>query len=130
MQGTDEQDAAVKAKAVLIDPDSMTVLWMNESAAQDSNGGSDSASGVPMDEAVPLAETLGVPKALHAVADTGVAQHLRTDLVSTTKGSVAIVSSIYRLPNGTLLLLMEHAWQPAHRATDGSTPRGSGRQAR
>ena len=109
----DDQAISVKAKAVLIDPASMTVAWMNESAAQglaDPHG--DAAGDVPLESVVPMAESLGVPEAVRAVADTGVARHLQTKLVSTTKGSMAIVISIYRLPEGTVLLVMENAWQP------------------
>ena len=130
MKSADTQNTPVKAKAVLIDPGSTTVLWMNEAALQDFAGtDGDSVSGVPIDQAVPLAETLGVPEALSTVARTGVAQHMRTDLVSTSKGSMAIATSVYRLPDGKLLLLMEHAWHVGHEKPGGSAPR-SGRQRR
>jgi hypothetical protein len=127
----DEPNAPVKAKTVLIDPDSMTVLWMNESASQDfSDRGSDAASGIPVEQAVPMAEMMGVPEALRAVADTGVARHLRTDLVSTSKGSLAIATSIYRLPDGKLLMVTENAWQAQHGTTSESGSRRSGRRGR
>jgi hypothetical protein len=130
VQSADERNDPVKAKAVLVDPQSMTVLWMNESAAQDySDGESGSQAGVPLDQAVPMAEDLGAPEALRIVADTGVAQHLRTDLVSTSKGSLAIVTSVYRLPDGKLLMLTENAWQPGHGKADGSASRRSSRRA-
>lgn len=108
MHTADEQNPPVKAKAVLIDPGSMRVLWMNESASQGlSDRDIDSVSGVPIDQVIPMAEASGVPEALRAVADTGVARHLRTGLVSTAKGSVVIATSIYRLPDGRLLVLTE-----------------------
>lgn len=130
-QDAGELNIPVKAKAVLIDPTSMTVLWMNESARQDITVvGSDSVAGTTVDQAIPMAEMLGLPEALRAVADTGVGQHLRANLVSTTKGSVAIVTSVYRLPGAMLLVLTENAWQPAHGETGASAPRRSGRRAR
>jgi hypothetical protein len=108
----DEQNAPVRAKVILIDAESMTVTWMNEAAAQDvSNEAGELVYGLPLDQAVPIAELLGVPGALRAAMNTGVAQHLNADLVSTAKGSMLITASVYRLPDGKLLLLMEHAWR-------------------
>lgn len=131
MQSADEPNTPVKAKAVLIDPESMTVLWMNESASEDSSErGSVFVPGSPIDQVVPMAKALGVPEALRAVADTGVAKHLRTDLVSTARGSVAIVISIYRMPDGKLLVLTENAWHVKHGKTGRSASRRSGRRAR
>jgi hypothetical protein len=42
---------------------------------------------------------------------TGSAQHLRADLVSTSKGSMALAASVYALPDGTVLVLMENSWR-------------------
>lgn len=131
MQKADELNSPVNAKAVLIDPTSMTVVWMNEAARHDApDVASDSMPGAPIDQAIPMAEMLGLPAALRSVAKTGVAQHLRANLVSTTKGSVAIVTSVYRLPDGMLLVLTESAWQAAHGKADGSATRPSGRRGR
>lgn len=126
MQSPDEQDIPVKAKAVLIDPQSMTVVWMNESAAQDLSDGGLSVPGVTIEEALPLGETLGVPAALQSVAETGVVRHLRTNLVSTSKGSMTIATSVYRLPDGMVLVLTENAWQPlrSKAGADGARPQG------
>jgi len=123
----DEQAIPVKAKAVLIDPASLTVVWMNESAAQGLGDPHGHATGdVPLESVVPMAESLGVPEAVRAVADTGVARHLQTKLVSTTRGSVTIVMSMYRLPDGPVLLVIENAWQPRESAGGGSR-RSTGR---
>ncbi len=110
----DSQDAGpVKAKAVLVDPQSMTVSWLNESAAQALSEPFDTAGrAVTIEQIVPMASQLGVPQALCAVADTGEPQHLHTRLVSTSKGGIEIVISIYRVPDGKLLVLMDNAWQP------------------
>lgn len=111
MPSRDERAAPVRAKAVLIDAESLTVTWMNETAAQDTSDAGGVVSGLPLDQVVPIAELLGVPEALRAAAETGVPQHLQADLVSTAKGSVLIVASVYPLPDRKLLLLMEHGWQ-------------------
>jgi hypothetical protein len=130
LQGADDHDAPVRAKAVLIDPVAMTVVWMNESGLQDLSGEEDSVLGLPVEQAMPMAEMLGLPAALRTVADTGVAQHLRTGLVSTVKGSVEIVTSVYRLPDGELLVVTENAWQPLQRSTGGSALRPGHRRTR
>lgn len=112
----DDQKTPVNVKAVLVDPASMTVLWMNESASRDlSDRGRDFVPGMPVNQAQPMADMLGIAQTLTAVANTGVAQHLRADLVSTARGSVAILTSIYRLPDGKLLVLTENAWRVGHR---------------
>ena len=126
MQSPDEQDVPVKAKAVLIDPRSMTVVWRNEAAAEGLSDAGSSAPTVTIEQALPLGETLGVPEALQSVAETGIARHLRTNLVSTSQGSMAIATSIYRLPDGMVLVLTENAWQPLHSkpTTDGARRQG------
>lgn len=113
-----DPNAPVKAKAILIDPDSMTVVWMNESASADgSNRTSGAGSGVTVEQVVPMAEALGVVSALRTVAKTGVARHLRAGVISTARGSFGITVSIYRLPDGKLLVLTENAWQAGNRKT-------------
>lgn len=130
MQSPDEQDIPVKAKAVLIDPRSMTVVWMNESAAQGLSDVGISVPGVTIEQALPMGETLGIPEALKSVAETGVARHLRTNLVSTSQGSMAIATSLYRLPDGTVLVLTENAWQPLHSKPGADGARRQGRRHR
>lgn len=131
MQEASDRDVPVKAKAVLIDAQSMTVVWANEAAGDrdpDAPSGTFSEAGV--DRFVPMAAVLGVPEALRSVAETGVARHVRADLVSTARGSVAMVVSVYRLPDGMLLVLVENAWQMGERTADKGSPRRSGRRAR
>jgi hypothetical protein len=118
MPEKDEHPAPVKTRAALVDPASMRVVWANEAASEglpDRAGGSGPDSGPALEEIVPMAQALGAAEAMQAVADTGVAQHLQTDLVSTSRGSVAMVTSIYRLPGGMLLVLTENTWHPSHR---------------
>lgn len=131
MEETEDLESPARVKAALVDPDSMLVVWMNEAAAHSVAGHlNDSASGVAIDQLVPMAEELGMPAALRAAADSGASRHLQTDLVSTVRGSVAILISIYRLPHGELLVLMENAWQPRHVPPGDGTRRRTGRGAR
>jgi len=126
-----DRDVPVKAKAVLIDPRSMTVVWANEAAAEgDFSAVNDASEGLSIDRVVPMAEALGVPEALRVVAASGVARHLRADLVSMSRGSVAMVVSVYRLPDAMLLVIVENEWQVSERKADKSGPRPSGRGRR
>ena len=126
MRSTDEGDAPVRAKAALVDPASMTVRWTND--PDTCPGPGDPAP--PIAEAVPMAEALGVPEALADVARTGVARHLQADVITTHKGSMALVASVYRLPDGMLLVVSEHTWQPAKGRADASGTRRPGRRSR
>jgi hypothetical protein len=107
----DERDAAAKAKAILFDPETLTAVWMNESAAADLPQGR-SILGAQPEDIVPSALAIGVREALWEVADTGETRHLRTALVSTARGALLIVVSIHRLPDDKLLLIMENGFQP------------------
>ena len=120
----DEQTSPARTKAILVDPATMTVVWMNDQAARalpDQHVGA--APGVPIEQVVPMAESLGVRDAVRGVADSGMPRHLRTDLVSTSRGTVTIVISIDRLPSGEVLVLTENAWQAGR-----DVPGGSGRR--
>ena len=124
MRSGDEQDRAVDAKAALIDPASMTVVWANEAASRDLPEGTDvSSAWLTAEQALPMTGATGVPEAVREVAETGVPRHLRTGLVSTPKGGLAIVTSVYRLPDGRVLVLTENAWQPTHAKTEGTEAR-------
>ncbi len=122
----DERDAPVNAKAFLIDSRSLTVLWVNESAAQDfPTGKLDSA--VPIESVTPVP---GVRDALESVAASGLPRHLSANLVSTVRGSLALAASVYRLPDGDLLLLVENAWQADHAKRDATVCRRPRRRGR
>jgi len=114
----------VRAKAALIDPASMRVVWVNESAAQVlENRVSGPVDSMTLDQLVPMAESLGVPEALRVASDTGAPQHMRADVISMTRGNLSIVASVYRLPDGMLLLLSEHAWHMERPAEGTGAPR-------
>jgi hypothetical protein len=126
-----DRSVPVKAKAVLIDPQSMTVAWANEAASEGDLGEAyEVLPGSSIDRLVPMAEALGVPEALRSVAETGVARHLSADLVSMARGSVAMVVSVYRLPDGMLLVLIENAWQMGERKAARSSARTANRGSR
>ncbi len=122
MASPSAENPPVSAKVVLFDRRSLNSLWLNEAAAADLAAPGEPSEGLglglPAEQAVPIAQILGLPKALRAAAKTGEPQHLWTDLVSTSKGSVKIVASVYLLPTDQLLVVMENAWQPVHRSNE------------
>ena len=130
VQSAEDLSSPVEAKAVMVDPRTMTIVWMNESASHVVSGQHPGTADMTIGQVLPMAEAMGVPEALREVAATGVARHLRTALVSTVKGSVAIVVSIYRLPEGALLVLAENAWRPAQGPTASGAPAHRRRRTR
>lgn len=111
MRGERISDTPVRTKAVLVEPASLRVLWMNESA---SAGFPDepvsSHAGPPIDQIVPAGPNASGADTVRAVACSGVPQHLRADVVTTGKGSLSMVTSIYPMPDGTVLVLTENTW--------------------
>jgi len=104
-----DSETPVKAKAVLIDPDSLSVLWTSDAVIE----GADAEQPASLEQAIPMSEMLGLSEALRTVAETGTPAHLSANLVSTGRGAVAYAVSVYRLPDGKLLVLSEHAWHVA-----------------
>ena len=127
----DADETPVSVKAALVDPASMAVMWTNDPTATAPAGDVDGGrKALSVEDVVPLASDLGVPAALSSVAETGVARHLQTDVVSTRRGSVALRVSVYRLPGGMLLVLAENAWQVRHRDAPGGTSGRAGPRGR
>ena len=125
MPSANKGAAAVNAQAVLIDPGTMTVEWMNEAAAEAASGRGDATGPrLTVDQVLPLASTLQVPEALREVAETGAPRHLRADVVAMRRASVALVVAIYRLPGGKLLVIAEHAVQAGRGRPGGGASRG------
>jgi len=116
----------VNAKVYLLDPESRVVIWMNEAAAAGASSPADDSS--ELTEAMPMAEMLGVPAAVGILLETGESQHLRTDLVSTSKGRMALATSVYLLPDGTVMVVTENAWSAKHEAREAQSGRRSGRR--
>lgn len=102
----------VKTRAVLIDPVTLTVVWMNEAAARSMLGREAGFTpGMPAEAVVTIAGTHDVTGVIEEVARSGNDAHLSVDLVSTGRGSVTVTTSISQLPGGMLLLLSDNAWQ-------------------
>lgn len=113
----------VEVKAYLIDPETMAVVWMNEAAGKGFAEAITRRLPASLGQVLPVAETLGVREALVAAATTGEAQHLQASLVSTNKGSMALVASVYRLPDAKLLVLVDQSWQAKHKADSSAARR-------
>lgn len=110
----------VDVKAYLIDPQSLAVVWMNESAGQAALLGKELPA--PLGQVFPVADALGVREALVTVASGGEPQHLQANLVSTNKGTMMLVASLYRLPDGHVLVLVDQSWQ-GKRSVESGPPR-------
>ena len=122
---------SVRTKAVLIDPSSMTVGWMNEAATQsllDRETGF--TPGMEAEAVVSMTGTQDVMQALQEVADSGEDRHLQVDLLSTGRGSVTITTSIYKLPGDMLLLLADNSWQVKREAAEDIASRRPSRRGR
>lgn len=130
MATSPEGGTPVKAKAVLIDPASMRVLWLNESVA--AGLGVEPgvpAAEVPIEAVVPADGELSPREVLADVAATGRPRHLRADMLANRLGAVAMLTSVYPLPEGMLLVMTESSFLSA--PGEGSPARRSGaRRAR
>lgn len=107
----------VNTHAVLVDPETMTLAWMNEAAARGFTPDRGLEIGMPLEQAIPFAQARAVPEALREVARTGVPRHLHAALVSVARGTISAQASIYRLPDGMVLMLTEHTF---HKGAEGS----------
>ena len=128
MQEAQGGETPVRVKAHLVDPDTMTVTWMNESAAQ--GFAPAAALGIPVEQVVPASDPDAARELVRDVAETGNARHLRGDVVSTRQGSLAMVTSLYRMPHGAVLVLTENAWIVEHGKAAAATPGRRGRRER
>jgi hypothetical protein len=143
MQDSVEKNPPANAKALLIEPGTWSVLWMNEAAYRDcpkdlrdpdassanvSKEDRCSASPLPVEKAVPMAEVLGLTEALKAAYETGVSQYIKKSVISVGAGSMDLVASVYRLPDKKLLLILENAWHAKNRAGDSLGKHQTGRR--
>ncbi|MHB1017817.1 MAG: PAS domain-containing protein [Coriobacteriia bacterium] len=126
MEAIEGRDAPVKTKAIMVDPETMVILWANEAAAESPSVESAGVVGSAVERVVPLAGQLGVVAAIGRVAATGEPYHVHADLIPTRRGSMVLAVSMYRLPEGTVLVLAQNEWEHAGRAEPGE----SGRAAR
>lgn len=128
MSGTGE-GTRVRTRAVVVEPASMIVLWANEAAL---GAGAGMAAGVLVgssaDLAVPMAGELGIAEAIARVATTGEPHYARADLIPTRRGSMTLSISLDRLPDGSVLVLIENAWQHGARGESGPRERSRNRR--
>lgn len=120
------RDTPVKTKAIVVDPKTMAVLWANEAAAESPSAGTAAVIGSSVERVVPLAEQLGIVTAIEQVSASGEPYHVHADVIPTRRGSMVLAISVYRLPEGAVLVLIENAWEYAARTGQGE----SGRAAR
>lgn len=114
MAAVHDRDSASRAKALLVDSASLTVVWASWAGVE---------PGSHVSSVVPMAEEMGAADAVRAVALTGIATSRSADLIPTRRGSMALVVSFHRRPDGAVLVLMENAWQHAGRSgSPGGTP--------
>ena len=127
MAGSSDTETPVRAKAWLVDAETMAVRWTNESVGSSSPGDAEEPLPLELAQAVPMSDTLGLPDVVREVSQNGIARHLSANLVTTGKGAVAYVLSVYRLPDGAVLVLTEHAW---HVGEGAKSPTGTRRSPR
>lgn len=119
-----------RTKAVIVDGDAMTVIWMNDAAAEDLGVAAADAVGTPLSEGLPLTGVLAIAEAAENALASGEPRHLSTDLVHTAQGSVKIVASVYPVPDRRVLVLVENAWEPRQKARQPGKPDERGRRGR
>lgn len=122
-------EVRVRTKAVLVEPGSLSIVWANESAAEAMNLGGRSLDQVSIAEIIPFVGVQGVESAILEAGRTGEPNHLRADLISSARGSVATVTSVYRLPDGHVLVLTEQSYRLDGRK-EGAVPPSSPRRRR
>lgn len=106
-----------KAKITLVSPDTMTAVWSNEASG--------AAPGTPLAQIIPLAEEQHAEQVLAEVASTGEPAQLRAVLVSTGRGGLDMATSVYRLPDGLLLVVTENAFKASHDRPEGGSARSN-----
>lgn len=117
------ESVPVRALAVLVNPNTLAVTWANEAvfASIAERGGSAEQVNL-LDEAIPTATMVGLGDLVREVAETGAPAHRTTSIVSTVRGSATLVLSVYRLPDGQVLVIAENSWSAEIRS-----PRGADR---
>lgn len=90
----------------MVDPRTFEVTWSNDAAELDV-----AVSHRSLEDVIELTASLGLPAAVAAVAHDGEPRHRAVDLVSTSRGSVQVLASVYRLPDGNVMVVVEKSWQ-------------------
>lgn len=128
MSAAGDTPRPVEARALLVDPVSLVVVWMNEAAAAALPDPTQApAAGVSISSVVPAAERLRIADVVREVALSGEPRHVETDLVASAKGSLTIAISVYRIPSGQVLVIMDNAFSVSGRRASGERRRPSSR---
>lgn len=107
-----DTQAPVRTKALVVDPVTMAVLWMNEATVAGIPAGvGDPEAGYTLEQALPVSGAIGLAREVAATAVDGEPRTLGADMVSTSRGSVSLVVSVDRIPGGAVLVLCENTWQ-------------------
>ncbi|MCE5203299.1 MAG: hypothetical protein LLG24_03680 [Actinomycetia bacterium] len=102
-----DQPLPVKAKALLLAADSDRVVWMNEAASESMSRHWRQGERPSLEEAFSMAGPLGLADAVRQVRATGEAVHAQSRVISTRKGAMVVAASVYRLPDGAVLVVSE-----------------------
>ena len=128
MEEIERPAAPVRARAIVVDPETMKVLWANEAATGAPSAGAAVAGGT-IEQTFPLAGQLGISDAIARVAASGEPHHVHASVIPTRRGSMVLAISVYRLPEGSVLVLAEDSWDHAAR-TGRDAARRSAREQR
>lgn len=102
-------EQGVRTYLLLVDPESLTVLWANERVEETvADGPLGSAIGQLLVAVIPFCEALGVPDRVREVARTGESCDLHASGFSVEGTNSYTVASIYRLPSGDVLIASEY----------------------
>jgi len=82
MAGSQGRAMPVRAKVIIVDPGTMTVLWANEVVLEAPSAGS-AGVGSPIEQVFPLAGQLGLGDAIARVAASGEAHHVHAGVIPT-----------------------------------------------
>lgn len=107
MRRADEPPRPVQARVAIVNPHTLEVAWSNDAA----DHGRGAPQGRSLEDVVELTASLALPDAVAAVAADGEPRHRAVDLVSTSRGSVQVLASAYRLPDGNVMVVVEKSWQ-------------------
>ena len=104
------EEEGVHAYLLLLDPQSLEVLWASDNVEDVTLERSGRSSvGRPVTDVIPFADALGIPQRLQEVAATGETRRLQSLGFSVEGERTRTSASMYRLPSGELLLASEYA---------------------
>ncbi len=104
-----EATPPVPVAMAILNPPALAFQWANEYAYQMFARFTDEEiAGHPITEFLPIQSSPEIERALNNTTDTGEPAHLKGEIVG-PEGVMPIYTSIYRLPDGNLLIV---SWHP------------------